>query len=88
MIVFDFEFILFRVTGGHLLGKSCHLGFPPVLFLFIAVSNVSVPFTYRCLWQDVEFACGGSFSLPFHLLKDISFFSGAIIRNFFVITHY
>ena len=49
--------------GGHLLGKSCPLGFPLVLFLFYAVSIVCVDLSgalIMCLGQDVEFDCIGS----------------------------
>ena len=52
MFVFDVLFILFRITFGHLLGKSCPLGFPLVLFLFYAVLTVRVPFPFG-VWGGV-----------------------------------
>ena len=54
----------------HLLGKSCRLGFPLVLFLFYATFIVYVPFPFWCLGEDAKLDCIASWLLPFHLLHN------------------
>ena len=45
---------------GHLLGKSCPLGFSLLLFSFLCRLNCRCPFPVWCLGQDVEFDCIGN----------------------------
>ena len=49
---------------GHLLGKSCPLGFSLVLFWFYCRLNCRCPFPVWCLGQDMEF----DLSVPDHCL--------------------
>ena len=70
MVVFDFVFILFMISAGK--GLPSWLSACDV-FIYCRIKYIC-SFPVRCLWQDVEFDRVGSFSLPFHLLKDISFF--------------
>ena len=52
---------------GHLLWKSCPLGFPLVLLLFVAVLIVRVPFLFG-VGAGCGIDCIGSWSLSFNLL--------------------
>ena len=67
--------------SGHLLGKSCLLGFSLVLFYCSPLLNCRCPFPIWCLGQDVEFDCIGSWSLPFYLLYTKSFCSMDLFKK-------
>ena len=68
-LVFNLLFNLFRIALWPIVGKELSLSlFTCAFFYFSAVLTVDVPFPVWCLWQDVEFDCIGSWSLPFYLL--------------------
>ena len=69
LFVFDFCSLCLGYPSGHLLGKSCPLGFPLTRELFYTWCRPKClcSFLVLCLRQDVEFNCISSWSLPFHL---------------------
>ena len=72
LLVFDLLFIIFRIPCGHLLGKSCPLGFSLVLSLFNTVLVVRVSFSFGVcgrVWNSIVSVSGHCLFIYFGIIR-------------------
>ena len=69
MVVFEFLFILLRITLGSSAGKELSPWLSTRAVVTLRRRDCMCSFPVGCLGQDMEFDCIGSWSLPFHQLR-------------------